>query len=188
MINLADKNSSYLLISPDKKGYSDITKKTIENRLFNILYSKDYILVPIKGYYDGIFENSFIAVSSENNETLRKDALLLMNELKQDSLIIKYNSEESAKRISKDGSERLLSINLYSDSNEKLYLYNGLSFSFMEQKRYFFPKKKEDIKNGSIIEYFNQNKWNKKTVLDLDTEYESLYKLLIKYEKLRIPY
>ncbi len=37
-----------------------------------------------------------------------------------------------------------------------------------------------------LIEYFNQNKWVEKRVENINEEYEKLYKLLIKYDKIRI--
>ena len=37
-----------------------------------------------------------------------------------------------------------------------------------------------------IVEYFNENKWTKKQISNIETEYENMYKLLIKYKKLRI--
>jgi hypothetical protein len=37
-----------------------------------------------------------------------------------------------------------------------------------------------------IVEYYNNNIWNQKTINDLDSEYDKLYRLMIQYEKLRI--
>ena len=44
----------------------------------------------------------------------------------------------------------------------------------------------EELKNGMIIEYFNNNKWNELPVNNLDTQYDKMFKLLMKYDKLRI--
>jgi hypothetical protein len=74
------------------------------------------------------------------------------------------------------------------DSEKKSYLYNGYSFSFTEQKRYFFPSRKEEIKVGMIVEFFNNNKWIEKKVSNPDVEYDKLYKLLMKYNKVRIAF
>ena len=90
-------------------------------------------------------------------------------------------------KILSNGYEKPMSVALYnSDSNNKTYLYNGVSFSFIEEKRYYSPKQKSDLKNGMIVEYFNNSKWNTKQILNVDKEYEELYRLLIKYNKLRI--
>jgi hypothetical protein len=48
------------------------------------------------------------------------------------------------------------------------------------------PKKKEDFRQGMIIEYFNNSQWNEKIVFDLDTEWDKMYKLLVKYDKIRV--
>jgi hypothetical protein len=75
---------------------------------------------------------------------------------------------------------------MYNTNNEnKSYIFNGLSFSFTEVNRYWKPTKKEDFKVGMIVEYFNNNKWNEKTIVDINSEYDNFYKLLIKYDKVR---
>jgi hypothetical protein len=118
---------------------------------------------------------------------LRKDSIYLLDSFHQESVIIKYVGEKSSSKILSNGYEKPMSVALYnSDSNNKTYLYNGVSFSFIEEKRYYSPKQKSDLKNGMIIEYFNNSKWNTKQILDVDKEYEELYRLLIKYNKLRI--
>ena len=72
-------------------------------------------------------------------------------------------------------------------NKSKIY---GTKFSsqtlFLENKEFFFPRKKEELKNGMIIEYFNNNKWNELPVNNLDTQYDKMFKLLMKYDKLRI--
>ena len=35
------------------------------------------------------------------------------------------------------------------------------------------------------VEYYNDNVWKKRVITDLENEYDLLYKLLIKYQKLR---
>ena len=37
-----------------------------------------------------------------------------------------------------------------------------------------------------IVEYFTNNKWYEKKVENPNSEYEDLYKLLIKYDKVRV--
>jgi hypothetical protein len=188
MFNLLDRNISYIIVSPEKKENNPSQNNINCEKLCSILYSKDYTIFPIAGYYDGKYEKSFLAISSSNNnDDLRFDAIYVMDQFEQESVIVKYHSDETASKISNDGSEKSLSLLVY-DSNlqNKSYLYNGISFSFVENKRYYFPKKKEELKNGMLIEYFNNNKWTQRQVLNIDSEYEKLYKLLIKYEKVRI--
>jgi hypothetical protein len=123
----------------------------------------------------------------DNNE-LRKDLIFLLNQFHQDWGIIKYLGEENSTKVWKDGSERPLDVNLYNTDNESpSYLYNGLSFSFVESVRYWKPSKKEDFKIGMLIEYFNNNKWSQKIVNDPNQEWNDMWKLLVKYDKLRSP-
>ena len=87
-----------------------------------------------------------------------------------------------------DGSERPMSVAYYNENTtNKTYLHNGISFSFIEEKRYYTPKGKSDLKNGMIVEYLNDSIWNQRTIVDIDTEYLNLYGLLIKYNKMRVP-
>jgi hypothetical protein len=43
-----------------------------------------------------------------------------------------------------------------------------------------------DLKVGMVVEYMNNNKWHEKMVQNPQDEWEKLYKLLIKYDKLRV--
>lgn len=179
MLNLFEKNLSYLIVSPDGNP-------VIFERICTILYSRDYTIIPIKSWYRQQYGQAFIAFSLTNSNSLREDAIYLMDDFFQNSVIVKYKNEESPKIIHRDGSERLLETKIYSDTDSKIYIYNGVSFSFTEQKRYNLLNNKDQIKKGMIVEYFNNNKWNKKEVVDVETEYEKMYKLLIKYQKLRV--
>ena len=174
MIGLEQSNTSYLILSAI-------------NDMVSILYAKDYQLVPIKGYYRGQYEDLVIAFGKDDNDELRKDILFLLDHCKHDSAIIKYTGETNAKRILKDGSEDLLCLDMYNTDSDRLsYLYEGYSFSFIEAVRYWKPTKKEDFKVGMIVEYLNNNKWYEKKIENPSDEYEKLYKLLVKYDKVRI--
>jgi hypothetical protein len=174
---LENPNSAYIIISSNNLG--DIT---------TILYANNYDIVSIKGYYQEKFEDSVIAFSEKDSDCLRKDVLFLLSQFNQECAIIKYPGESGAKKIFKDGSEKPLGMVMYNtDSENKSYIHNGLSFSFVEKKRYWLPKKKEDFKKGMIVEYMNQDKWFEKIVDNPSEEYERMYKLLLKYNKIRIP-
>jgi hypothetical protein len=103
-------------------------------------------------------------------------------------IIVKYSKEDSPKRISNSGEEHPLGIIVYNtDSEKKSYIYEGVSFSFIEQQLYYFPSKKEDFKKGMLVEFLNNNNWIQKRVNDPESEYNNMYSLLIKYNKIRIP-
>ena len=176
MVGLQQSNLSYILLSSPR----------IDD-MISILYAKDYQVIPIKGYYKGNYEDSVLASAKISNDELRRDVIMLLNHFGEDCAIIKYLEETGAKKIYRDGSERPLGIIMYNTDAENVsYLLNGLSFSFVEAKRYWKPTKKEDFKIGMIVEYFNNNKWFEKRVENPLQEYEKLYKLLIKYDKVRV--
>jgi hypothetical protein len=178
-MNLDQLNVSYIILSSDK----------LED-MISVLYAKDYQIITIKSYYKGQYDDSVIAFGEVDNNNLRKDVLFLLNHFQEEFAIIKYLNEKSHKKIFKDGSEKLLNIVYYNtDLEKKLYLYNGLSFSFVESVRYWKPTKKDDFKVGMKVEFLNNNnKWCEKKIENPSEEYEKLYKLLIKYDKIRVAY
>ncbi len=176
MLDLENPKLSFILISSD-----------VLDDMMSILYAKNYQMLPIQGYYQGQYENSALAFSSIDNDELRKDLIFLLNHLKQDCGIIKYKGETGAKKVFSDGSEKPLGITLYNtDSDNVSYLHNGLSFSFVEQVRYWKPTKVEDFKTGMVVEYLNNNKWCQRKVQNPKQEWDDMFKLLVKYNKLRV--
>lgn len=175
-MNLQNPNISYLIISSG--NIDDMT---------SVLYAKEYQILPIQSYYKESFTDSAMGYSDVDNDTLRKDILFLLNHFHQESAIIKYKGETSPKKIFKDGSESMLELNMYNTNSEYVsYLYRGLSFSFLDAKRYWIPKVKDDFKVGMVVEYFNNNQWNERVVIDPNSEWDKLYKLLLKYDKIRV--
>jgi hypothetical protein len=176
VLDLQNPKISFILLSSDKL-----------DDMVSILYAKEYHIVPIKGYYKGQYENSVLAFSKVDNDELRKDLIFLLNHFHQECGIIKYTGEVGAKKVFSDGSEKPLGITLYNTDSENMsYIHDGLSFSFVEQARYWKPTKKEDFKVGMLVEYLNNNKWYQQIVQNPQSEYDSLYKLLIKYDKIRV--
>lgn len=187
MFNLSEPNVSYILFSPEKQDQDQLENKNAFEKACSVLYSKEYTILPVTGYLNEQYEQSIIAIpNSPNNDLLRKDSIYLMDLFHQDSVIVKYLQEVKSIKIFKDGSERSLGLALYNeDTTNKTYLHNGVSFSFIEEKKYYIARSKSELKKGMIIEYYNDNKWNQKEIIDIDSEYNDLYKLLIKYNKLR---
>lgn len=176
MIDLSNPKLSFMLLSSNNL-----------DDMISILYAKDYQIIPIKGYYQGQYEDSALAYSNIDNDELRKDLIFLLNHFHQDCGIIKYLGETNVKKVFRDGSEKPLGITLYNTDSENIsYLYNGLSFSFVEQVRYWKPTKPEDFKVGMTVEYLNNNKWYQKKVENPKQEWIDMYQLLSKYDKLRI--
>jgi hypothetical protein len=187
MINFSDPNISFILFSPEKENLSSDENHSRFEKACSILYSKDYTLLNVIGHFNGTYEKSIIAFPTDNNNDLiRKDSFQILETFDQDSVIVKYNGTTKANKICNDGKEINLSVAYY-DSNieNKTYLCDGLSFSFLEEKRYYYPKGKKDLSNGMIVEYYNDNVWKERVITDLETEFDLLYSLLIKYRKVR---
>lgn len=185
---LKNPNKSYLLLEPVIDSMTDYENKMNCERLCSVLWSKEYQILPAKNYENSIFKDCFVGISTlSDNDEIRKESLDIINFLNLESGIVKYIGETELVKLYKNGQEEILELKIYESSdNSKLYIMDGISFSFEKKVRYFYPKKKEHLKKGIVVEYFNNNKWTKKTIENLDSEYEKLYKLLIQYEKLRL--
>jgi hypothetical protein len=176
VIDLNNPKMSFVLLSSDRL-----------DDMVSILYAKNYQVIPMQAYYKGQYEDSVIAFSAIDNDELRKDLIFLLNHFHQDSAVIKYIGETDVKKLFRDGSEKPMGVTLYNTDDENVsYLYNGISFSFVEQVRYWKPTKMEDFRVGMIVEYLNKNKWYQKTIEDPTLEWHDMFKLLIKYDKVRV--
>ena len=78
MTGLESSQSSYIILSAGRI-----------NEMTTVLYSKEYQILPIQGYFNGVFEDSVIAYG-QDNETLRRDVIFLLDHFQQESEIIKY--------------------------------------------------------------------------------------------------
>lgn len=174
-MNLENPQISYLLISSDRL-----------NDIISVLYSRDYQIIEMKNYEDGIFNDSILAYGIIDSDSLRSDIVFLLDKFNVQSAIIKYKGENKPRRISNTGSEKILSVSTYNENCESSYIYKGMSFSFLEEKRYWVPKQKEDFRVGMIVEYFNNNQWNEKLVENPNEEWDNMYKLMLKYDKIRV--
>jgi len=172
---LEDPNLSYM-ISP-----SDIS-------LSSYLYSRNYNCVDIQSRCQDVYEKSMISVCGIDNPELRKDVFHILDNYDQNYLIVKYRGNRNPVKIYKDGTERQMEAVLYdNDVNNVSYILNELLFSFVESRLYVKPKSIDDFKIGLIVECLSGDKWIQREVLDPKSEYDKIYKLLIKYDKVRIP-
>lgn len=177
MLGLEQPNTSYIILSSDSL-----------DQMVSVLYAKEYKILHIKGFYEGKFEDSIMAFGTGDNDDLRRDTIFLLNKFGQNCTIVKYLGESDAKKVFFNGSEEPLGLIMYNtDSSNKSYIHGGISFSFVEKMRYWKPRNSEELKTGMIVEYMNNNKWHEKIVVDPKEEWEKMYKLLLKYEKLRVP-
>lgn len=186
-MNLTDIGISYIIISAHNNNRTSEENAKRSAKLESLLYAKEYTVQHIRGYYNNDWEDSYLAWSNVDNTELKKDLIFFVNEFNQESAIIKYKNEPTNKRVYKDGKEKPLALNMYdSNSDNKSYIIQGLSFSFTEQKVYKQATDKSQLKIGMIVEICNNNIWIEKTVSDLDKEWDSTYKLFAKHNKLRV--
>lgn len=155
------------------------------NRVLSLLYALDYTINELKCYKNNELCDCIMAYKNISNDELRADIISLLNNLKIEYAIVKYKDSDIYK-IKQDGSEKPVAIDYYNTENPISYISNEVSFSFNEQRRFWKPKSKEDFRAGMIVEYFNNNNWYEKVVTNPQDEYEKLYKLLIKYDKIRV--
>jgi len=177
MLDLNTQSLSYILVKSENI-----------NGLTSYLYSRAYYLLEIKSYFDSKFKDSIIAFTTLSPDEVRKDSLHLMDISNENSVIVKYKNDETICKIFNNGMESPLRLLMYNtDSVNETYIHEGISFSFIEQKRYVFPKRKEDFKSGMIIECFYNDDWRERKVYNPDLEFDKMYNLLMKYNKVRIP-
>jgi hypothetical protein len=154
--------------------------------LNSYLYSRNYNTGDISSYYQNQFEKSIIAVSNVDNNEMRRDAVHIMEHYNLEHMIIKYRGGD-IKKVFRDGSEKPLGVEMYNtDADRRSYILNEISFSFVEKQAYFKPKKPTDFKAGMIVEYYSGKDWLQREVINPEVEYNKMYKLLMKYDKVRI--
>lgn len=176
MNGLEQTNASYAILSSNNI-----------DALSSILYANEYQLLQIQGYYQGQFEESVMAFKMSDNDNLRKDVIFMLDHFNVDSAIIKYSGDTEPKKIFNNGSEYPLDVIMYNTNEDnKSYIHNGISFSFVEKPRYWKPKTVNDLKIGMVVEYLNNNKWCKKIIKNPEEEWNKMFALLTKYEKVRI--
>jgi len=186
MINLLDVKTSYILFTPDhtSSGYSWLCEKYT-----SLTHAKGYSDIElISSDNDNNYCITYVSYCENAiNDKIRLDAIALMSEFGASSIIVKYFGENKPTKILENGSERLLDISFYSNVvNERVYIQNGISFIFETLKRFYFPTKKEDLHKNMVIELYNDTKWIEYVVDDVETEWEDIYELFAKYEKIRI--
>lgn len=191
-MTLKGKKSYYLLVSAFHHQQDDYTNNKLSQQLEGILYLKGYQLVKLG---NGSHNIAYLAYNNEDhnqlesldcNNNLRYDAIELMDQFYQDSIIVKYINEDQPKKIMKDGSERPTKLVDYNGDLDNSYYNEGISFSFLEMEEYFKPTKKSDFKEGMIVEIKNNhNYWVPREVVNVNEEWEKLYSVLIKYDRVR---
>lgn len=187
MIELTDQSVSYMLVSPARDTRDPSAAMAKASHAQSLLYSRNYSLISLTGYSGGVYDRSYLAYGDVDNESLRRDAILFIRETAQDEVVIKYRGETGLTRLGQDGSEQPLSVHAYDgDETQRAYIHGGSCFTLRREKRYRMVESRSEIRPGMTLEYLNNDRWNEVVVSDPDAEYERMYRLLIKYNKLRV--
>ena len=188
MLQLTNKTTSYFIISAFKSENTRENNEIRTNNLKDDLYLLEYNITPIDGYYQGISERSLIVQGNVNNNDLRTDAIKMMDKYQQDEVIIKYLDDDVVKKIEEDGNERALSIGNFSPEYRS-YIFENQTFSLIPEKRFLYPKEMGEFKIGYVVEMLGSSgNWIQKEVTKPNEEWEKLYKMLSKYDRVRIEY
>lgn len=182
-MRLDDTNINYLIVSAYQGDKDDFTNRLENSKLFDSLIFRDFTVLEMGGN-----QPSYLAYKDCDNDEIRYDAIELMDMFKQEFVICKYMGESEAKKIMFDGQEKILGIVKYKGNNDNHnFFVEGNAVSFEPRKRYWKPSKSSDFKEGMIVEIKNNNgEWTEKVVKDPEVEYERMYKLLIKYGKIKV--
>ena len=185
-MRLDDSYINFIIISAYRGEDDNLENRLRHSKLHDTLIHRDFNVMEMSGN-----QPCYIAYKECDNNDLRYDAIELMDQYKQQYVIVKYKGEVESKKITYEGKELLLGLVEYSgeqESNENFFV-EGRAFSFEPRKRYWTPKKVGDIKEGMVVELKdNSGNWVEKVVKDPEVEYERMYKLMSRYNKLRIPY
>lgn len=188
MINLKDNNFSCIIFELNYENLSPSDRLKLTEKATSILYSKEFIVYDLFRTNLEKTEKSLFGVSEKSdNEILRRNAIYLIETFHLKKVIVKYVGEINYTEIKYDGSESGLEL-ITNILNEEVdnYFMNGFTFRFEKLKKYNYPRLKQNLKPGMVVEYLdNNNNWKEKTIVDLEKEYDSLYQLLMKYNKLR---
>ena len=177
-MNFNDEKISYVIL-PGGKWTQTVS----------YLYSKDYTIVEMLTSEQNISGRSIFTYNQLTNQELKKDTLFVLDHFDMDHAYIKYEKTNEIVKITKDGNETPVEVLLYESSlNTKRFVLGEISFSFKDMDRYRLVEGKEELTQGVEVEYLNNNKWNKKIVENVETEWKGLYSLMSKYKKLRMIY
>jgi len=184
---ITHKSFSYFIISAFNKESDNHRNIKVNSSLEDSIYLLDYTILKLGYESNGYTSDALFCYNlNRTSDDLRKDVLYLLSKYTIHSAVIKYVDEPLPKKIYRSGEE--LNLNLVDWSNDNSienYFYNGVRFSFKEMKRYSMIKDIKDLKIGMTVEYFNNNSWTPKVVENVEDEWNKMYKLLVKYNKLR---
>ena len=167
-------------------SYIIISDTNIDN-ISSYLYSRDYKLIEMTKFKDGTFTDCLVGITEKIKSDVMSDINHISNHFKLQFVIAKFFGDECPVRLNENGTIDDLDLIMY-DTNLDLdsYIKDGVSFSFVKKKKYSYPKEKKDFKVDMIIECYSSNGWIEKIVKDVDSEFDSIYSILSKFDRVRV--
>ena len=172
------KLKNFFIINSNSQIFEN---KILSEEIISILYGKGYDLIFLESYKSGIKSKEIVSVLNDIDD-IKRDCKFLMDNLNINSFIIK--NESNIYLIEKNKPRKKLILEYYKNS-DKIYIKDGISFSFKEIKEYRYISNKNEIKNGMILEICNNSNWIEKKVQNIDIEYENIFKPFLQYNKIR---
>lgn len=165
--------------------------KQNSNAVANWLNANGYDVVKFNQVHLNEEKICWMGISTEKtNNDVRFDAIKLLFHLNESMAIVKYGGEYTAKGLYANGSEFIIGIDKWDDNPDKNtwgMVREGLFFSFKKKKRYYYIKEENELSKNLIVEIKdNKGNWKERLVLDPELEWENMYQLLSKYERVRI--
>lgn len=172
-MNLDNLKNSWALIESDNL-----------NQVQSLLYCKNYSIKNIIKYKNNIRYDSLFITNINSDDVFFEDIKNIMDIYSINSTILKLNRSNDIEKIYLNGFRKNLEMS--DECLYETYVLDALPLSFKDKKVYWKPNSKSDFKQGMIIEYLNMNKWIKKEIIDPNSEWDKMLKLLIKYDKIRV--
>lgn len=171
-------------------GYLLFTDGDLDGVYFHLTNSGNFHVNEIKTYLNGVYGRAVVGVPRTVVECHKVKEIAIFPLLKMGCVrsIVKYQEKNHPVLLFPNGTENPLNpIPYNTDASRLTFIAEHFTFAFSEQQTYTFPEKKEDLSDNMILEYYDGNKWVERKVMDVNTEYEKMYRLLLKYKKIRVP-
>jgi hypothetical protein len=177
------------LNSPDI-SYVLFSDGDLDGTYFHMSLTNNYQVNEIKTYLNGNYGSAVLAIPKNNidQRTIKEDVMSPILKMGCKRAVVKYPGKTHPSLLFPNGSEKPLNPIPYNTDGSRLtYIVEHLTFAFDEMRTYVFIEKKEELHNNMIVECHDGTKWVERQIIDRDTEYEQLYKLMMKYRKVRVP-
>lgn len=156
--------------------------------VLSYLYGKGYSVDEIVVYVapNTLFK-AFICTSEyiNDDDEVRRSAIELQNDNIISECLINYNNY-GVVRLRKDGYEEQTICKVYeTDTTYPIYIKDNISYSYPTSDRYIPITNKDQLRIGMLVELYSNGEWLEKFVDNLTVDYDNIYSLFIKHNKIR---